>query len=58
MMYVGGFFVDIVEISKILSVSYGLYPFRKGISFFENLNRSPTSNYDFLYLVKGSLYKI
>ena len=35
MMYVGGFLVDIAEISNISSVNCGLYPFRNGISLFE-----------------------
>ena len=39
-MYVGGFFVDIAEISKISSVNCGLYPFRNEISFFEILTLS------------------
>ena len=58
MMYVGGFLVDIAEISKISSVNCGLYPFRNGISFFEILTLSPTLNFSFLYLVRGSLYRI
>ena len=40
MMYVGGFFVDIAEVSKVSSVFCGLYPFRNGISFFEILTLS------------------
>ena len=56
-MYVGGFFVDTAEISKILSVNYALYPFRNRISFFENLTLSPNLNFSFLYLVRGLLYR-
>ena len=41
MIYVTGFFVDIDDISKIPSVKCGLYPFRKGISFFGILTLSP-----------------
>ena len=40
MMYVGGFFAVIAEIKKKCSVGFGLYPFRKGISFFEILTLS------------------
>ena len=58
MMYVGGFFVETAEISKISSVNCGLYPFRNGISLFEILTLSPTLNFSFLYLVRGLLYKI
>ena len=50
MMYVGGFFVDIVEISKISSVNCGLYPFRNGISFFEILTLSPILNWFSIFL--------
>ena len=52
MMYVGGFFVETAEISKISSVSCGLYPFRNGISFFENLTLSPTLNFSFYTLLE------
>ena len=55
MKYVGGFFVDFAEISKVSSVNCGLYPFRNGISFFELLTLSPTLNFSFLYLVRGLL---
>ena len=41
MMYVGIFFVDIVEISKISSVNCVLYRFWNGRSFFEILALSP-----------------
>ena len=58
MMYVGGFLVDIAEVSKISSVNCGLYPFRNGISFFEIITLSPTLNFSFLYLVRGLLYRI
>ena len=56
-MYLGGFFVDIAEISKISSVNCGLYPFRNGKSFFEILTLSPIFNFSFLYLVRGLLYR-
>ena len=58
MMYEGGFFVETAEISKLLSVICGLYPFRNGISFSEILTLSPTFNFSFSYLVRGLLYKI
>ena len=58
MMYIGGFFVETAEISRISSVNYGLYPFRNGISFFEILTLSPTLKFSFLNLVRGLLYKI
>ena len=58
MMFVGGFFVETAEISKISAENCGLYPFRNGISCFENLTLSPTLNFSFLYLVGGLLYKI
>ena len=41
MMYIGVFFVDIAETSKVSSVVCGLFPFRNGISFFEILTLSP-----------------
>ena len=47
MMYIGGFFVDIAEISKIPSVNCGLYPFGNGISFFENRTLAP--NFEFWF---------
>ena len=53
MMYVGGFFVEIAETSKILSVNCGLYPFRNGISFFEILTLSQT-----LILVSYTLLEV
>ena len=48
MMYVGSFFVDIAEVSKISSVNCGLYPFRNGKSFFEILTLTPILNFTFL----------
>ena len=45
MMFVRIFFVEIAEISKILSVNSGLYPFRNGIFFIENLTLSPILNF-------------
>ena len=56
-MNVGGFFVDIAEISKISSVNCSLYPFGNEISFFEIPTLSPTLNFSFLYLVRGLLYR-
>ena len=58
MMHVGGVLVYIAEISIILYVNCGMYPFRIGISFFEILTLSPTLNFSFLYLVRGFLYRI
>ena len=57
MMYVGSFFVDIAEISKISSVNCALYLFRNEISSFEILTQSPTLNFSLLYLVRGLLYR-
>ena len=58
MMYVGGVFVDLAEVSKILSVNCGFYPFRNGILFFENHTLSPNLNINFLYPLRGFLYRI
>ena len=58
MMYVGGFFVDIAEISKISSVNCVLYPFRNGISFFEILTLSPILNFGLIYFLNDLLYNI
>ena len=58
MMYVGGFLVDIAEISEISSVNCGLYSFRNAILFFENFSPSPTLNFSSLHFVRGLLYKI
>ena len=43
MMYVGGVFVDIAEISKFSSVNCGLFPLRNII--FRNYNLSPKLNF-------------
>ena len=58
MMYVGRFFVDIAEISKISSVNCGLYPFRNGISFFEILTLSPILNFGLVFFLNDFLYNI
>ena len=58
MIYVGGFFVDIAEISKISSVNCGLYSFRNGISFFEILTLSPILNFGLVYFLNDLLYNI
>ena len=58
MIYVEGCFVDIAEISKILSVNFGLYPFRNGISFFEILTLSLILSFGLLYFLNNLLYNI
>ena len=55
MMYVEGFFVDIAEMSKILSVNCGLYPFRNGKSFFEILTLSAILNFGLIYFLNDLL---
>ena len=57
MMYVGGFFVDIAEISKISSVNCGLYSFWNGISLFEILTLSPILNFGLVNFMNDLLYK-
>ena len=58
MMYVGGFIVDIVEISQNLSVYCGLYPFRNKVSFFDILTLDPFSNFGLVDFMNDFLYKI
>ena len=59
MMYVGGFFVETAELSKISSVNCGLCPFRNGISFFEILTLSPTkpTHHDYYSSLSGRFKK-
>ena len=47
-MYVEGFFVDNAEISKILSVNCGLYPFGNGILIFAVVSSIPSFEFWFI----------
>ena len=57
MMYAGAFFVDFAKVFKFSSVSCGLYHFRKQVSHCETLKLPLTLKFNFLYIVRGLLYR-